>query len=256
MKYFVDTVDKRNQILKELLTEKGFMTFCFDFNDLSQIKKGDTIVFSPAKKFTKDEIEKLPKNINIVCGNLSGEYLKILSTKKIKVKNLMQDEIFTVKNANLTAEGVLAIILEKTDKSIFDCKVLILGGGRIAKAMCLLLKSLSVEYAIVSFNPIKFPSYYTLSNKCYYRKGFLRDIDKFDVIVNTIPASIVDDEIISKINPKTIFIETASVKCLDDTKELKFNYLFSPALPQRYSAYSAGKLVFESILGENDYGKD
>ena len=256
MKYFVDTVDKRNQVLKEILIENDFETFKFDFNDLSNIKRGDTIVFSPAKKFTEEEIKKLPAKTKIVCGNLSPEYLKVLKDKKIEIKNLMLDEIFAVKNANLTAEGVLAIILEKTDKSIFDTKVLILGGGRIAKAMAVILKSLSVEYAIVSYNPVKFPSYYTIANKCYYRKGFLRDIDKFDVIVNTIPAKIIDDEIIAKINPKTIFIETASVKCLDDTQKLNFEFLFSPALPQRYSAYTAGKLVFESIMGENDYGED
>lgn len=256
MKYFVDTVDKRNQVLKELLIKNGNVVHDFDFRKVATIKRGDTIVFSPAKKFTKEEIEKLPKGINLVCGNLCEEYLKILKNKKIKVKNLMADEIFTVKNANLTAEGVLAIILEKTDVSIFECNILILGGGRIARAMASILNSLGVRYAIVSYNPIKFPSYYTISKKCYYRNGFLRDIEKYNVIINTIPAKIIDDAIVEKIAPKTVFIETASVKCLDDTKKLKFDYLFSPALPQKYSAFSAGKLVYESIMGENDYDKD
>ncbi len=256
MKYFVDTVDKRNQVLKELLIKNGYLAYDFDFLKIQEIKRGDMVVFSPAKKFTKEEIENLPKGIVVVCGNLSEEYLKILEKKKIKIKNLMQDEIFTVKNANLTAEGVLAIILEKTDVSIFDSSVLILGGGRIAKSMASILKGLGVNFAIVSYNPIKFPSYYLLSSKCYYRNGFLRDIDKFNVIVNTIPARIIGDEVIEKINPKTVFIETASVKCLDDTKKLGFEYLFSPALPQKYSAFSAGKLVYESIMGENDYDKN
>ena len=256
MKYFVDIVDKRNQILKDLLIQNGQMVEVFDFNKVTEIKKGDTVVFSPAKKFTIEEVEKLPKGINLVCGNVGEENLKKLKNKKIKIKNLMEDEIFTVKNANLTAEGVLAIILEKTDVSIFESNVLILGGGRIAKAMATILKCLGVNYAIVSFNPIKFPSYYLLSNKCYYRKGFLRDLKKYNVVVNTIPARIIDDEIINSIDPKTLFIETASVKCLDDTQKLDFEYLFAPALPQRYSAVSAGKLVYESIMGENDYGKD
>lgn len=256
MKYFVDTVDKRNRVLKELLIKNGFSAFDFDFKNMTEIKRGDTCVFSPAKKFTKEEIENLPKHINIVCGKLDGEYLEILNKKKISIKNLMEDEIFTVKNANLTAEGVLAIILNETDVSLFECSVLILGGGRIAKAMAVLLKSLGVNYAVVSYNPIKFPSYYTLSNKCYYRNNFIRDLDKYNVIVNTIPAKVLEDEVVNKIPANTVFIETASVKCLDDSKELKFNYLFSLALPQRFFARTAGKLVYESIMGENDYGKN
>lgn len=256
MKYFVDTVDKRNQVLKELLLKNGFSAFDFNFQNLTEIKKGDTCVFSPAKKFTKEEIESLPKQINIICGKLSEEYIEILKKKKNTIKNLMEDEIFTVKNANLTAEGVLAIMLNEVDVSLFDCSVLILGGGRIAKAMAVLLKSLGVNYAVVSYNPIKFPSYYTLSNKCYYRNNFVRDLDKYNVIVNTIPAKILDDDVVGAISSNMVFIETASVKCLDDSKDLGFKYLFSPALPQRFSATTAGKLVYESIMGENDYGKN
>ena len=86
VKYFVDTVDKRNQVLKEILIENGFETFKFDFNDLSNIKRGDTIVFSPAKKFTEEEIKKLPAKTKIVCGNLSPEYLKVLKDKKIVLR--------------------------------------------------------------------------------------------------------------------------------------------------------------------------
>ena len=73
MKYFVDTVDKRNQVLKELLLKNGYDAFDFNFKNLIEIKKGDTCVFSPAKKFTKEEIESLPKHINIVCGKLNED---------------------------------------------------------------------------------------------------------------------------------------------------------------------------------------
>ena len=56
MKYFVDIVDKRNQILKDLLIQNGQKVEVFDFNKVTEIKKGDTVVFSPAKKFTIEEV--------------------------------------------------------------------------------------------------------------------------------------------------------------------------------------------------------
>lgn len=69
----------------------------------------------------------------------------------------MNDEIFTTKNANITAEGVLALILEHSPKSIFENNVLIIGAGRIAKAMAIILGRLGVNYAVVRFNKDKFP---------------------------------------------------------------------------------------------------
>lgn len=256
MKYFLDLNDKRNQVVKNLLEKDGEQVFEFDFKTIKNISKNDMCVFSPAKKFSTEELKSLPSKIKLVCGKLSDEQVKILKQKKIQHINLMSDEIFTVKNANLTSEAVLSIIIEKTKVSIFESAVLILGGGRIAKALAVMLKGLGVQFAIVSYNPIKFPSYFSFSDKCYYRENFVRDLEKYNVIVNTIPAKIIGEDIVEKIKKETVFIETASVKCLEENEKLQFEYLFSPALPQKYASQSAGKYVYESIKGKNNYEKN
>lgn len=244
--FFVDTSDERNIAVKELLKRKN-QVFDFTWENISNIPNGDTCIFSPAKKFTEKEIDSLPDNINLICGNLEEKYVSILNKKNISFHNLMSDEIFTIKNANLTAEGVLAVILEESKKSIHDNNILILGGGRIARALAILFKGLNVNFSIVSFNPVKFPSYYLYTNSCFFEYSFVDRLAEFDVIINTIPTQFIDEKIIGKVKNDTLFIETASVNCLDKDKVSSFRYLPEPALPMRFSAESAGKVMFESI---------
>ena len=55
---------------------------------------------------------------------------------------------------------------------------------------------------------------------------------------------------IKNIGKQALFLETASVQSVAETDRKTINYLLAPALPQRYSCYSAGKIIAEKILGE------
>ena len=248
MKYYIELSDKRNTVVKNLLSNKGEDVEEFLWEKVDEIQRQDICVFSPAKKFQREDLEKFPQGISLVCGNLSDENLTIIKSKEIKHINLMSDEEFTIKNANLTAEGVLAIMLEKSPRSMFENNVLILGGGRIARALAVLFGKLGVKFAIVSYNEVKFPTYYIYTDKCYFKDSFKHDLKEYDIIVNTIPDLFFNEELVSMVEKDTLFIETASVKCLDESLVKNFEYVLAPALPQRFSHETAGKLVLERIL--------
>ena len=60
MTYFIDTNDARNQILMSLLEERNQITEKFSFETLEKIGLGDALIFSPAKKWTDEEINFIP----------------------------------------------------------------------------------------------------------------------------------------------------------------------------------------------------
>lgn len=249
MSIFVDTSDKRNQFVLFYLLEKNIDAKVY-LENCNKVKSGDIIVFSPAKKILYEEIINFCEKITIYCGNLSEEFLQILNSKKIIVKNLLQDEAFAIKNAILTAEGVLSLIIENTQKSLQELSVLFLGGGRITKASAILLKKLGVNVEIASFNENDYGLAHFYSDRAYFKDSFISNLNKFDVIVNTRPFCYINEESINKINENTLFIETASVKCIAEKERVKFNYLLAPALPQRFACKSAGKIIADKILGE------
>lgn len=251
MTFFIDKTDNRNVLLAQKLIKQNKNIEWF--SDISKIQPLDCLIFSPAKKFENEFLLNLPDRIKLVCGALSSEQIKIINDKNIVYKNLMNDEIFAIKNANLTAEGVLAIILEKSPKSIKNNKILILGGGRIAIALAVLFNKLNIDFAITSFNKDKFPKYYLYTDKCYYKNSYLEHLKEYDVIVNTIPAKIIDDEMLTLFETDCLFIETASIECLNKEKVTTFNYVKAPALPSRYCVETASDYMYEALIGENEY---
>lgn len=166
MKYFIDMADKRNQLVKEELAKRGFQTV--DFNpDAEQGTTGDSYLFSPAKKFKLEELQKLPPEINVFCGKIDEKTQQIFLEKKIRHFNFLDDEIFAVQNASLTAEGVLGIMLAESPRSVLENSVLILGGGRIAKAMMILLGKLGVEFSICMRNLQEFESAHLFTDRFF-----------------------------------------------------------------------------------------
>lgn len=250
MKFFIDESDERNRIAGGLFEKEGFEVEKFERIESVALNAGagDLVLFSPAKKFDDEEIDKLPFGIKIISGNIAERHLEILKQKQIEHTNLLENEKFAIKNANLTAEGVLAIILEKSKKSMFESKYMILGGGRIAKALAILFSKLNLGFSIVTFNPKKYPEYFLYTNEVYFQNEYVKNLSQYDILINTIPTRFVDEESMKHIKNGALMIETASVDCLDKGKVENFDYIPAPALPKKYSPESAGRVVFETVM--------
>ena len=247
MKYLIDVSDKRNQYVLSMLKQAGKNAFVY-LEYINRVEQGDVLVFSPAKKFSLEEVINFCPNITVYCGNISQEIKQIFTNKNISVINFLQDEEFAIKNAQLTAEGVLALILEHTDKSIIGQKILFLGGGRITKASAILLEKIGAKIYIATYNEQDYllANYYSIQR--YYKDEFLEKLGRFDCIVNTRPIEFFTQEMVDKISKSTLFIETASKKCIGENLKYGFKYLPAPALPQKYASYSAGKIIADKIL--------
>ncbi|MDR0850007.1 MAG: hypothetical protein LBN07_00805 [Christensenellaceae bacterium] len=241
MKYFIDLADARNRALHKLLFAQGFDAGPLEFDEAG------IYIFSPAKRFEIDEVKKLPHGSMVFAGNIKEDIKKVFEEKALKYVNFLDYEDFAVKNAVLTAEGTLPVLIEQTDKSVFEQKVLILGLGRIGKALAILFGKLGIDYScMVTEKELDSASIYA---KDYFtKKELLKNISKFDAIINTIPIKVFEDEDLKHISNKTMFIELASAKCFDDTKA-EFKFVWALALPTKYMPMSAAGLMKEVIVG-------
>ena len=222
MTFFIETLDARNNVVKRLLQEKGYQTLPIESFNNAQSK--DCFIFAPNKKFEDVFLKDLPQNTILICGNLPQSQQDILSKKSIKYINIMEDETFAIKNSILTAEGVLANVIEKTQQSIFDQKFLILGTGRSGKAIAKVFSDLNLDFSLSSY-----------------------DKKNFDVIINTVPAQIIPQKFLKTIKNEAVFLEIASIQSIN-TENLHFKYVLCPALPQKFSSISAGEVFFEAII--------
>lgn len=255
MNFYLDLSDKRLPFVSSFLKESGVKSLGFNFESNTQMQEGDVLVLSPAFKWTENQAQKLSNKIKVVCGKVSDEILKIFNSKNIKYFNLMDDEDFVLKNAILTAEGTLADIILNTSKSIFDCSILILGSGRVAKAVAVLFNKLGLKFDMSMRDNFKLLESQLVCTNAVDWKDYKSQLKNYDIVINTIPVKLFDKSDAPNFKAGSVLFELASVKCLQDFEPEHFKYVFCPALPSKYTPESAGKLIYEYLLknikGEN-----
>lgn len=247
MNFFVDLTDQRNKIVKKELEKLNFQTNEMNFE---RAKEHDVFIFSPAKKWSESEIKNLANGTLLFCGNVPENLAEILRQKQIRHINFLSDEKFAIQNANLTAEGVLALILEKSSKSIFENNILIFGFGRISKALSILFLKLGVKFKIASFGKQSFEQSFFVGDQNYFGFEFENHLKDFDILINTRPEKFLNEKHLKNIQKNALFFETASVDSLDVFENMNFEFVKAPSLPQKFSPQSAAKVVLDKILGE------
>ena len=248
MTLFLDESDERLNFCFSILKDNGFIVKNFNYSDIKKIKRNDCLVFSPSLKINLDLINKLPNKIRIFAGNITSDCFEVIKQKEIKYINFMQNEEFVLKNANLTAEGVLSKLIENTPSSIFEQNILILGGGRVAKAVGKLFKNLKLNFTFCTKQEAEIKKLKTLSKNILNWDKLKLELKMYDVVINTIPCEIFDKKDAKLFNENCTFFEIASKKCLNDKNFKKLKYILCPSLPGKYTPKSAGNLIAEEII--------
>ncbi len=253
MIYFVEISDNRNLLLLNRLKEKHNAT-AFNFGESCAADSENTlIIFSPARKLSLEEAAQLPERSNIAGGKQREEITEVLNGRSITYHNLLDSESYAVKNAKLTAEATLALLISSTEKSIFENNVLILGLGRVGKAAALLLQKTGVKTDAAASDKAELDASSLYVGNAFALNELPRRINGYDVIINTVPAKILEKESLEKIQAGAALIELASQSCLCDglAEKYPFTYISAPSLPTKYSALSAADILLECVYEIN-----
>lgn len=169
-----------------------------------------------------------------VCANNLFDYTK--------------DETFAKENAFLTAEGAISLAIEKSKKTIINSKILIIGFGRIAKALCHLLKPFSKYITICARKEIDRDT-----AKLYGIDSISFDQidDSYEFVFNTVPHPVINKVELKKLKDDVLIIDLASFPGGVDMHYADvFNktLIVARGLPAKYSPKTAGEAVAKSVL--------
>ncbi len=194
------------------------------------------------KIYIKDVIE-LADAYNPIIGYLLPDDIKEELTELQKpFHDVADDEDFLLKNARLTAEAALGIILTSSRKAISDMRIGVVGYGRIGKALSRLLLYLGAHACVYTTSPS------TLVNLAEAGiETVMCDDDAellgVDILVNTAPAKLFDS---ARINA-----ELADIRIIDLASGDNFPSSVSvekyPSIPAKMFPESSGKIWGISI---------
>lgn len=202
----------------------------------------------------KITLETLTDSINpsslVFGGRISSELSATLTKKGIKHRDYTERDELAIKNAIPTAEGAIEIAISETPITLHNSKCLVLGYGKVGKILAKSLYALGSKTHVVArkyadLALIEGHGYYPLSvNEAKSR------LDEFDIIFNTIPALILGENELKKVNPDTLIIDLASKPGgvdFDTAKRLGIHVIWALSLPGRVAPLTAGMIIKETI---------
>lgn len=269
--------DSRQTFLAKKLMKSGFKVYCYGFSPLdSEVKMlksldkieepADVLIlpivssndnrtvnapFFNKEIYISDVLNTLKDNALIVGGNLSSELRTALfENGHYSVDYYIRDEL-KIKNCIPTAEGALAIAIDEMPITIYGSKVLVVGFGRVGKATARLFKKLGAD-VLVSARKLNSLAWAEL----YGYKTLLTDdieniINDYDLIINTVPAKILDKKRLEKIKSSSLVIDLASKPGgvdFETARLLGIKTIWALSLPGKVAPITSGEIIAETIL--------
>ena len=199
-------------------------------------------------KISIEEVAKYIKGKTFIAGRIEEElYQKFSETKVI---DLLKREELTVLNTIATAEGTIQIAMEESTKTLHGSKILVIGFGRVSKILSNMLKGIGAEVYCETRTTVN-----CAWIKAYGYNPILLDeldeeLNKFDVIINTIPHIILNKERLKKVKKDCIIIDIASNPGGVDrnsAKELGIKMIWALSLPGRVAPITSAEFIKETL---------
>jgi dipicolinate synthase subunit A len=276
MKFLVLGGDMRNAYLFKLMAEEGLDAQLAGFslkegigeNSISDMKtalSGADIVIGPIP-FSNGQVVNAPfsdagltigelfasvrKGAVVMGGRLNTDSLRLAKENGAMAIDILDREEMAMLNAIPTAEGAIQTAMENTPFTIHQSKVLVTGFGRISKVLAKMLQGLGADVHVAA----RKPGDLALIEACGYAAAPISSLEKvipeMNVIVNTVPAVILDKNLVSLIRKDALVIELASKPFGIDaqaSRDAGVNVIFAPSLPGKVAPLTAARYIFLAV---------
>lgn len=219
------------------------------------VSNDDKYIISPlsSEKILIDDIISFVKNKDklILLGKASDNVLAKFMENKIRVIDYFNNEQLNIQNAILTAEGAIELAIKKTEISVYSSKCLVTGYGRIAKILSKILLSMGADVTVAARKSSDL--IWAEANGFHSIKisDILDHANNFDIIFNTVPSRIIEEDVISKFKKDSLIIELASYPYGMDPqicKDYQLKYINAASLPGKTAPKSAGIIICKTAI--------
>ena len=187
----------------------------------------------------------------LLLGGLTAELSpRLMADYGLTLLDYYAREETQVSNAVPTAEGALQLAMESTDRTLHGSRCLVIGYGRIGRLLAARLLALGAE---VTVSARKYGDLAWIeANSCRsVQTGALAgQLDRFDLIFNTVPALILDGARLRETRKNCVIIDLASAPGgvdLEAAKRLSRQVIPAPGLPGKAAPRTAAAAIRDSV---------
>ena len=199
-------------------------------------------VFAPLtnRVIPLSEIYEKTNNQLILCCNYNFENRNCIDYNTL--------DSYALLNAVPTAEGAIKIAIEKTDFTLWQSNILVIGYGRVGKILADRLKKLGANVTVSARKPKDFADLEALGFNYINTESIPSLYLGYDIIFNTVDAVVLTDNVLKNL-PCSLLLDLSSKGGfnLEYAISLGLNAQKAPALPGKTAPKTAGKILAKTV---------
>ena len=195
---------------------------------------------TPKNAFLLDTVfSALTPRQRLLGGGFTPLQTQRLQADGIRFLDCAEDEIYLRTNAYLTALGALRLLLTHTRHALPQQRILILGYGRVGKALADLLVALHCDVTVAARSALQRTEAKLSGCRVMETAALSADIRAFHMLVNTVPHRLLPTVTAQTLNASACYLELASAPFGVDRSALSCAWIDGSALPGRFTPDAA-----------------
>lgn len=269
--------DLRQLTLAGLLRKEGYHVFLYGFDkditvdaslaetDTTFVLNADIIILPVPVTFdgttvnspyahTPMRIDEFLSGVNpsalVLGGQIQPNLQKAFEENSIAYRDYLKREELSVRNAIPTAEGAIEIAISETLITIHGSKCLVLGYGRIGKILSKMLSGLGAQTFVEARKYADLAMIEGHGCEPLPIDSLPCRIGEFDIIFNTVPALILDGELLKRVKKDALIIDLASKPGgvdFEAAKEIGVKVIWALSLPGKVAPVTSGMIIKDTI---------
>ena len=201
----------------------------------------------------KVDVEEFLESISgktLLAGQIKQEIYELAKEKNINIIDILKREDMSVLNAVSTAEGTIKIAIEESQKNLHGSNILILGFGRVGKVLSNMLKGIGANVSCEARKNSDLAWIKAYGYEPIPLATLKENLNRFDIIINTIPYIILDKENLENVKRDALIIDVASNPGgvdRDAVKQLKINFVWALSLSGKVSPVTSAEFIKETL---------
>ena len=231
--------DARYAAVNSMLNQNGFVSrICTP----STVGSPDALILPIKSTLSDEEFSTIFQGVKESAFVFCADRDKVRRFFGGRIIDYSQNEEFLDKNAYITAECAVMIIMDRLKKTLSQSSVAVIGYGRIGKHLCTVLKALGASVTVFARREESRISAIERGCTAYPISSLTKRY--YDAVLNTAPSPIISRAESEKISKQSLVIDLASLPGGFEDSDFPERAL---GLPGKMKPESAGMAIFDFV---------
>jgi len=199
----------------------------------------------------EDCLDYISPEALVLAGKIPQEAKNSFHNKDIEFVDYLEREEFAVLNAIPTAEGAVEIALRELPITLSGASCLVTGFGRISKVLVQRLQAFGAQVRVVARKCGDLAWIKAYGCEAVHISRMAEYLPNIDVLFNTVPAVILGEDKLKKLNRDCLVIDLASKPGgvdFETAKNLGLKTIWALSLPGKVAPITAGEITLNTIF--------